>query len=416
MKPITYHPEVEIEEGEKLLFELLGNNMNCSAGDRLLILLWLSCFLFVDFTSTRPITRFEGPAGSGKTTAAKLLSTLLYGESQQKRSTDAANYADGARNPLVLLDNIESAQMSDGLISFLLTSATECVNMKRKLGTDSETIEERVRCLVTSTGIEPLAGRLSEIQTRTFIINFDESLQHQDACFIECDVISAIQSNRDLILSALFKRASRMLAMKREGMHSAAMRALQKAMPKHGKRRSDDFISLMFLSMLAAEKAQVTSEDIERHLPAFAKLVDTLNVTSFETSRESNQVAAALHLLFKARQLAEESDYRHRMSGDFKSDFLGDFYRRSQLTEFNEDGVLVDVKASDLFRAMQRIAKREHGLPFDYVSGHQFARRFSDDLETIRSAGFEIKIREDYKKRKLYTISLIKADCPALEE
>ena len=67
------------------------------------------------------MTRFEGPAGSGKTTASKLISTLLYGEPQQKKSTYAANYSDGARNPLIVLDNIEVKQMTDELTSFILT-------------------------------------------------------------------------------------------------------------------------------------------------------------------------------------------------------------------------------------------------------------------------------------------------------
>ncbi len=42
------------------------------------------------------MTRFEGPADSGKTTASKLISAMLYGEPKQKKSTGAANYIDGS--------------------------------------------------------------------------------------------------------------------------------------------------------------------------------------------------------------------------------------------------------------------------------------------------------------------------------
>ncbi len=55
------------------------------------------------------------PAGSGKTTASKLISTLLYDSPQHKKSTDAANYTDGSQNPLIVLDNIEVKQMTDGI-------------------------------------------------------------------------------------------------------------------------------------------------------------------------------------------------------------------------------------------------------------------------------------------------------------
>ena len=65
MKPIRFLADADLEEADRKLVELLVNNIVCSQGDRFLILSWLSCFLLIDFTGTRPMTRFEGPAGSG---------------------------------------------------------------------------------------------------------------------------------------------------------------------------------------------------------------------------------------------------------------------------------------------------------------------------------------------------------------
>ena len=123
------------------------------------------------------MTRFEGPAGSGKTTASKLISTLLYSEPQQKKSTDAANYTDGSQNPLIVLDNIEARQMTEELTTFMLTRITGIAKEKRKSGTDTETVIERAKCLLNTTGIEPLRGELSEILSRSFVITFELATQ-----------------------------------------------------------------------------------------------------------------------------------------------------------------------------------------------------------------------------------------------
>ncbi len=121
MKPIRFLADADLEEADRLLSTLICGNMTCAPAERALVLSWLCCFLLIDFAGTRPMTRFEGSAGSGKTTASKLVSTLLYGEAQQKKSTDAANYTDGSQNPLIVLDNIEARQMTDELITFMLT-------------------------------------------------------------------------------------------------------------------------------------------------------------------------------------------------------------------------------------------------------------------------------------------------------
>ena len=73
-----------------------------------LILSWLSCFLLIDFAGTRPMTRFEGPAGSGKTTASKLISALLYGEPAAEEEPPTRPTTPTARRTRSSsLDNIE---------------------------------------------------------------------------------------------------------------------------------------------------------------------------------------------------------------------------------------------------------------------------------------------------------------------
>ena len=223
MKPIRFLADADLKEADRKLEEILVNNIACSQQDRDLILSWLSCYLLIDFTGTRPMTRFEGPAGSGKTTASKLISTLIYGVLQHKKATDAANYTDGSQNPLIVLDNIEARQMTEDLTTFMLTSITGIAKEKRKSGTDTETVIERTKCLLNTTGIEPLMGELSEIQSRTFVINFDIANQGSD-CFSESEIIAAIQQHRDLILFSMMHRTRQVLDMMRAGRRGQVLK------------------------------------------------------------------------------------------------------------------------------------------------------------------------------------------------
>jgi len=403
MKPLKFLPDADLEEADKLLVDLLVGNMTCPQGDRFLILSWLSCFLLIDFAGTRPMTRFEGSAGSGKTTASKITSTLLYGEPQHKKATDAANYTDGSQNPLIVLDNIEVKQMTEDLTTFMLTSITGIAKEKRKSGTDSETITERTKCLLNTTGIEPLCGELSEIQSRSFVINFDVANQGND-CFIESEVVAGIQQHRDLIISAIMKRTRVVLAMMRDGMRRHAMKLLHGALGNHDKRRCNEYLSLMYLMMLAGSSRQEMEQGLEHLAPAFARQIESLNRTSWDTARESNYTATALSTLFNAWRTATETNERN-VYGESRTDTVQEFVQRYQI-RFEDDGSLREVLSRDLFVALKRVA-RDFGLRFEMDSSRQFAQRLVNDLETIRGAGFDIQIGQKRYGTKLYTIRCI---------
>jgi DNA primase len=403
LAPIRFLPDADPAEADRLLVDLLLNNLTCAPGDRVLILSWLSCFLLIDFAGTRPMTRFEGPAGSGKTTASKLISALLYGEPQQKKSTDAANYTDGSQNPLIVLDNIEVKQMTEDLTTFILTSITGIAKEKRKSGTDTETVIERTKCLLNTTGIEPLGGELAEILSRSFIIRFDMDEQASD-CFLEAKILAALREHRDLIVSSLMKRTSHLLAMLRAGAQEKVMRLLHRSLGNHSKRRCNDYLSLMYLMMLAGEQQEVIDRALEELHPQFVSRIATLNSVSLETARESNPIATCLASLFKA--------YRHALEADRESTALNvaktnkaAFLERYQI-DFRNETTVEGALARDLFVAVKRLSK-DFGLSFSMNSVQQFAQRFSNDLDTIRQAGFEIAVnRSEHSVRRTATYDI----------
>ena len=388
MQPICFLPDADPGQADRLLAELILNNLTCGPGERLLILAWLCCFLLMDFSSTKPMTRFEGPAGSGKTTASKLISTLLYGSPQHKKSTDAANYTDGSQNPLIVLDNIEVKQMTDELTAFMLTSITGVAREKRRGGTDSETVTEQTKCLINTTGIEPLCGDLAEILSRTFTIDFDVS--HQDSCcFLEAKVIADIQANRDLLLSVIIKRTAMVLDLIRQEEQKRVMELIHASLGGHDKRRCNEYLSLMYLMMLAGGTQEEISDGLEKLNADFTGWLNALNATSRETARISNPIAAALHTLFDAYSKALKLDEKARYSEDDRANHVPGFIERYQV-EFQTSNTLEPLFAGRLFSALKRITK-DFGLSFGFKDAGQLAKRLVNDQQLLADIGFTIE-------------------------
>lgn len=166
--------------------------------------------------------------------------------------------------------------MTKDMTTFMLTGIAGIAKEKRKSGADSETITERIKRLLNTTGVEPLRGELSEILSRSFVINFDLANRAGD-CFPESEVISAIRQNRDLIISAIMKRTSHALAMIRDGARKQVMRLLRRTMPTHGKRRRNDCLSLMYLMMPAGSEEHEVTAGLEDLNPLFIEQIHSIN-------------------------------------------------------------------------------------------------------------------------------------------
>ncbi len=402
MDPIHFLVDADLAEADKAVTELLANNFSCAPGDRFFILSWLSCFLLMDFAGTKPMTRFEGPSGSGKTTAAKLITALLYGRPQQKIATLAANYTDGSQNPLLALDNIEVQQMTDGLTEFMLTSITGVAREKRKGGTDSENVAEHVKCLLNTTGIEPLRGDLSEILSRTFTIEFDDT-QQASACFLDTEVVAAIQQKRDLILSAVMKRTSHVLAMIRDGKRRQVLTAMQETLGAHDKRRCNDYLSLMYLMTLAGASDEANEPLYGTPHTAFVEQVRRINEASRETARGANPIAAALDALFNAWRNAVRLDEQAKYDPHERAIHVSSFIERYHLSSFEGDNMLVDVTATQLCLAFGVVA-RQFGLNCQYKNAVQLGKRLRNDIEIIKEAGYEVVAETKRSNKTSYTI------------
>jgi DNA primase len=200
------------------------------------------------------------------------------------------------------------------------------------------------------------------------------------------------------------KRTSDVLAMMKDGMRTQAMKLLHEALGNHDKRRCNEYLSLMYLMLLAGSSQDQIEQGMSTLAPAFKQQIQTINQTSRETARDSNHTATALSTLFKAWRTAVEAD-RKDMYNDRRVDHIQEFVARYQV-QLEEDGCLKEVLSRELFVALKRVA-RDFGLRFEMDSSRQFAQRFANDLETIREAGFDVVISQKRYGTKLYTIQTV---------
>ena len=298
--------------------------------------------------------------------------------------------------------------MTEELTTFFLTCITGIAKEKRKSGTDTETVVERTKCLLNTTGIEPLGGGLSEILSRSFIIRFDLGEQESD-CFLETKILAAIQENRDLILSALMRKTSHVLTMLREGAQERCMRLLHETLGDHAKRRCNDFLSLMYLMELAADSAAGREMALEKLQPRFGEKIKSLNEVSGETARESNQIVTGLVVLFKAYKEAAEADEKMTYRPDSKTS-ADVFYERYQVT-FSGVDKIEGATGQELFIALTRLSG-DFRFPFAMSTPQQFYQRFTNDIETIREAGFVVEIQNLSGRRRAYDIRIMEDQVP----
>ncbi len=369
------------------LEKYMGRHMACSPIERRILLDWTCCFPLLLFAGTRPMVRLEGPAGSGKTLAAKFITTMVFGSTREKKATDAANYSDASRNPLVSLDNIETENVTPQLRDFLLTAITGIVKQKRASGSDTALIEERPQALILSTGIEPLGAELEEILSRAIVIDFEARLQ-RDGGMVESRELGLLAAERPRILSAILKRCSIVLKLIRDHDGQArVMAAIKRRMgEEHGKRRCDDFLALMYLQRVASAPESEREAMLDSIDPDFARAIELMNAATSAIAREASPIVLPLEALFTSFRSEDDARKECGLRIDSVSDGI------------------VNATAREIFLALRKIS-RDRNVPFGYRNPTQFAKRLSAAIDLLKSSGFSVDISKNRAGTRLYSIA-----------
>lgn len=366
VKPIQYVPGVSIAETKALFESLILDNLATSDAERTLIGAWTISIFLRHYSQMRPILNFSGDSTSGKTTAAELLATLIYGDRVGKVSTVAANFSDAARNPLILLDNLEMDDMSKGDLQFLITSATGIEREKRAAGTASENIHERADCMIIRTAIEPVPKR--ELLNRMLTVTFSRSYHKPDFSF--SDTLAEIQRHRDRLLSGIFTvLATEVLPRITAGERRQAMSLLNSI--NHAAQRENEYISLMLLVANAM--------GWEGYVDKWLTLQDA---EAAESAAETSPVLLLLEAL---------ADYLDEERYDEKGNpvYPGEEATGIKIDRTNYEETAWECTMRQLFLAFATTAKHR-GLKMQFDNPHQLSKRIKDSFGILSQAGWKI--------------------------
>lgn len=238
-------PSSSPSEGLDLMRSLFMDNLAMQEEDRYLLVCWLSSIFFRDYVKPKPIVRLLAKTASGKSTSSKLVSVMLYGEEllSHSASTVAATYEMSSKYPLLILDNLETRNMTPQLEDFLLVAATGGMKAKRQLSTDSGLVLQHTNSLVLTNGIEPFSRH--ELIDRTMEIDLDLD-KYGSREYQEAKVFAALKLARPKIMSAiLFMVHKYVLPRIKKGEISRIM----KEFGQHGKERFNEYLAVMCIML-----------------------------------------------------------------------------------------------------------------------------------------------------------------------
>ncbi|MCX6640289.1 MAG: CHC2 zinc finger domain-containing protein [bacterium] len=366
--------QLQIEPGGNLKglmtgIHLLQQGFACAPEYQAVIIGWLLALPLWDFTDTRPNLRFEGSHSSGKTSASAILSSLVYGNPEEKTGTIAANWRDAAQNPLLVLDNLEVAGMSDSQINFMLYIADGTPREKSQSGSDRQSIELKPHCLFLSNGIEPFPNNRPELLSRSLTIPFDQRFQGKG--FIRARRITEIQNLRDSFWSGWTALLPGILKQISEEKLDELILEYEDEGLLLGKERLRSYLAISDLCC-----QQVGLGDI------FRRGLELLTTSAGNIAAEQHPIASALEAFFNAHDRATEIDQNKSRDLSEEEKILSRYSIRFE----NEDEIGPETKSS-IFNGLKSFCK-DRSISFPYASFQQFNPRLKEAESALRQRGF----------------------------
>ena len=410
IKPFTFLPQVDIQEGINLFYDLVVKNLACEARQRYYIACWFISTFLLDYTAQQQHLKFSGSSAGGKSTSAKLLTMLLYGSEHLADPTGASLYNMAAEDPLVIIDNLESADLNRERQKFLLLAATRGKKTKRRTGFDSGTIDESPRALICITAIEPFT--LPELINRVVDIWFDAG-EHGQPDFFEMDILRGIKRHRDIILSALLKLIAQDI-LPEIGTLNRYATFLREQHPGHSKERSNEFLALLLLILdkllvylplrprnladpreTKADAEEICNawildqnrktSDMESSSSCILKLLDGL-AWEHQSYRRTHNLTPQIHLVYpESVYVIEHPLYGIEVIETRPEDYfdaLNDEIIKRSMLEF----VATSVMVVDIF---DRYCK-QRGIRNPFKDAAIFGARLKNDLSVLKKSGWEL--------------------------
>ncbi|HQS59935.1 MAG TPA: CHC2 zinc finger domain-containing protein [Gallionellaceae bacterium] len=403
MKAFRYDPDVNIAQAMHGIKSLVLDSMACDASQRYLLLAWaLSAFL-MPITSAKALMKLEGGSGSGKTSAAEVMSLMLYGENMVGRSSTASDYSMAATEPLIIKDNLETDDMNRNSLNFLLLAATGATNIKREQGTQSGVVTEKINCLVAITAIEPFSK--PELINRAFIVDFHKKYQRID--FVKDDNARELLAKRDDMLSAwLLILAEKVLPSL--GDRAKIIQYIREHHKDFSKDRVSEYLALLVLITRALLKYMPLSNELKLDAgdrqPEYV-LLDAWVKYQNEHARMAEQGTNAVLQLIEGLRRVFLIEYSRKQAeavaadGTFGINQVKLWVELMGVTVWREEVIdganelkrkqtyYFDAGTQELLSMLNRYG-REYGVKVPFSNARQLGVRIANELDTLKRAGW----------------------------
>lgn len=376
MRPLRYLHDADVKKGMASFKTHIFDNLACDLADKYFVVCLLFNVVLLQYVKARGITKFSGTKGCGKTSAASMLSALIYGEDCVTTGSAASDFSEAAISPLTISDNLESDAVKGGKRDFLLTAATGITRQKRKAGSDSDNVYERSCTQLLVTSIEPFVE--AELIERTNEILFDKRFHNPD--FRESIAVeSDLKEARDLIWSTVFKIVAYDILPKIDEKKSGALKTIRTDYPAHSKARLNELYAMLFIILQEVVKYISQAKDKTGNTEARWILdawIRDQNQRSFATESETNRILYGLESLVNEYEIRPD---RFEQEYGIKVDADRDGHELRK--------VVFTASTNTLCRAFDWLAK-ERGIVNPFKLASQLGARIADSMEVLRKSGW----------------------------
>ena len=378
--PINYCDDVSKEQAVQFLSSALAHKLACDVSQRWFAVCWaLTSFLIGFAGETLPPHRFSGGSDAGKTTAARMLSYLVYGQDLVGRGTDAANYSEGARVPLLIEDNLETRNMTSEKRDFILMAATGTRKRKRDTKTANGVIHERPQVLVLTTGIESFYD--AEILNRTYDTKFDRE-SFSSPGFLETEVCDNILDRRDDILSGLLKIIAEDILPNIVERQRELKIQIEKLFPGWEKSRTNAYMAIM--GVLYNALSQYLGE-ADRVKGIVGEWIHVQGVTQQEDAQETSEVIWFFEGIYKEWAAAANKGDSPYKDNTEANNYLKANYKLRAVDQDN--GFCFETSSHGLFVAYNLLAKN-YNKKAVYANARQLGQRIYNDKKLLEARGW----------------------------
>jgi hypothetical protein len=179
------------------------------------LIVWMFALAFPDLMPTKPLIIFEGPPGSGKSSASQIIQLALMGNKkpiilQKNKENDFGIIL--LRNPIAVFDNVDSfiEWVPDAVCAY----ATSGMWTMRRLYTDNEEVTIRPHSFIAIASKNPASFRREDTAERCVIIRLQRLATWRSQESIE----QFIRENRGRLLGEYFYYLNLMVAAIRDGV------------------------------------------------------------------------------------------------------------------------------------------------------------------------------------------------------